>query len=92
MVEYRWTMGGGRVDYGWRTLPFYDNFIPDFEPVSGKGIMIKVGIVRKGNRMVYVKISLFKNLILNILFTILINFKAKSKFIFESCKAYSKKY
>jgi hypothetical protein len=85
MVEYRWTMGGGRVDYGWRTLPFYDNFIPDFEPVSGKGIMIKVGIVRKGNRMVYVKISLFKNLILNILFTILIDFQANNNFIFESC-------
>jgi hypothetical protein len=91
-VEYRWTKGGGWVDNAWRMPTFYDNFIPDLEPVSGNGILIKVGVTRKEIGIVYKIIFRFKILILNNLFTILINFQAKSNFIFGNCETYSKKY
>ena len=73
------------MDKGWRNLTFYGNFIPDLEPVSGNGILIKVGVTRKEIGIVYKIIFRFKILILNNLFTILINFQAKSKFIFCNC-------
>jgi hypothetical protein len=56
--------------------------MPDLEPVSGNVITIKEVKKREGKPEVYENFSLFKILILNILFAILNKFQAKSKFIY----------
>jgi len=83
-VEYRWTKGGGRVDNGWRLLTSWISFVCFLQGVSLPIVLIKEVKKRNEIREVYSIFSLFKGLILNILFAILINFQAKSKFIYSS--------
>jgi len=63
----------------------------DLKPASGHVFIIRKVKTKIEKPIVYEIFSLIKILILNILFTILSNFRAKCKFIFESPKVYSRK-